>query len=70
MERKKRFISNEEAADLGLPLNRGDVREDGFIFRRYYESNISGQIREIWQSPEAEKKIKVEEESLQKEDKK
>ena len=58
MERKKRFISNEEAADLGLPLNRGDVREDGFIFKRYYESSISGQIREIWQSPEAREKDK------------
>ena len=58
-KRHKRFFSDDEAADLGLPLRRGDIRSDGFIFKRYYESGISHKIREIWQSEEAKEKDKA-----------
>jgi len=58
-KRHKRFFSDDEAADLGLPLRRGDIRSDGFIFKRYYESGISNKIREIWQSEEAKEKDKA-----------
>ena len=58
-KRHKKFISNEEAADLNLPLKRGDIREDGFIFRRYYISGISGTVCEVWQSKEAKEKDRI-----------
>lgn len=58
-KRHKKFISNEEAADLGLPLRRGDTREDGFIFRRYYVSGISGNVCEVWQSKEAKERERI-----------
>ena len=58
-KRHKKFISNKEAADLGLPLKRGDIREDGFIFRRYYISGISGNVCEVWQSKEAKEKDRI-----------
>ena len=58
-KRHKKSISNKEAADLGLPLKRGNIREDGFIFRRYYISGISGNVYEAWQSKEAKEKDRI-----------
>jgi len=58
-KRHQKFISNKEAADLNLPLKRGDIREDGFIFRRYYISGISGNVCEVWQSKEAKEKERI-----------
>ena len=66
-KRHKKFISNKEAADLGLPLKRGDIREDGFIFRRYYISGISGNVCEAWQSKEAKEKERIRRLEAQKE---
>jgi len=65
-KRHKRYISNNEAAELGLPLKRGDVRDDGFIFRRYYISGITGNVCEIWQSKEAREKEKARRREAQK----
>jgi len=59
IKRHKKFISNEGAAELGLPLMRGDTREDGFIFRRYYISGITDNICEVWQSKEAKEKERI-----------
>ena len=65
-KRHQKFISNEEAADLNLPLKRGNIREDGFIFRRYYISGISGNVCEVWQSKEAKEKERIRRREAQK----
>jgi hypothetical protein len=65
-KRHQKFISNKEAADLNLPLKRGNIREDGFIFRRYYISGISGNVCEVWQSKEAKEKERIRRREAQK----
>lgn len=45
--------------ETGEPFNRGDVREDGFIFRTYIKTKLTnGFFREAWLSPEAYKKAR------------
>lgn len=47
-----RQITWEECELMELPLRRGDVREDGYIFRKYYQKGNRG-VKESWMSPEA-----------------
>lgn len=51
-------VSSEEREALGLALKRGDIRSDGYIFRRYYKDKHS-KIKEMWMSPEYFEKEKV-----------
>ena len=56
-----RYITLTEVESLKLPLRRGDIREDGFIFRQYYvrvnkDTGEESRIRELWYSKEAHKK--------------
>lgn len=51
-------VSSEEREALGLALRRGDIRSDGYIFRRYYKDKHS-KVREMWMSPEYYEREKV-----------
>jgi hypothetical protein len=38
----------------GLPFKKGDVREDGYIFKAYYKKQLkkNGQFAELWAHPD------------------